>query len=150
MKSLVLFVFFALTAHCLAIDDTPANRAKEADRYLAAVPPSEMLNTMMSSISKSLPEGQRDQVMKMITDYLDINALTAAMKASMVKTFTTDELHAQADYYSSPLGKSIVKKMGPYMADVTTVVQGQMQTAIQKGMADAQKKGAAPGAPAHP
>jgi hypothetical protein len=40
---------------------------------------------------------------------------------AMVKDFTTDELKALADFYSSPVGKSAMQKFGTYTADIIAV-----------------------------
>jgi hypothetical protein len=138
-RNLWIIAFAAFTGTCFALEDTPANRSEEAERYIAATPPQELFADIAVNMAKAMPEGQRKQFIDLMTKNLDIAAVTDAMKESMVKTFTADELKALADFYNSPVGKSAMKKMGPYMADLMPV----MQTEIQKAMTKAQ---AAPGA----
>jgi len=147
MKYLALLAILAATP-CLAIEDTPANREKEADRYLAASPPSEMLNEMVIGASKRMPESQKETFITMMTKNFDIAELTRAMKESMVKVFTADELKALADFHGSAIGKSASKKMNAYMIDMMPVIQTEMKKAYEKTK-EAQAPAAAP-APATP
>ena len=128
--SLLLALLVGVTAppaDAQGIADTPANRQTQADRYLLASPPQDMLANVTKSVTASVPEGpQRDQMLKMLTTGIDINALTQAMKTSLVKHFTADELKAMADFYGSPLGKSATSKMGAYTQDLMPVIQQQM------------------------
>ena len=129
----------AQTARAETIADTPANRQVQADRYLAAAPPKELFENMTKRITASVPEGpQRDQMIKMFTTGLDMDAMSKAMKESLIKHFTAEELKALADFYGSPVGKSAMSKMGDYTADLMPVIQSQMQKAM----------GGAAGAPA--
>ena len=126
----VLLTSAAHYARAEAIADTPENRREQAARYLAAAPPKELMGEMLKNITASMPAAQRDQFSQMFTKSLDIDALTKAMNDSMVKTFTAEELKALADFYSSPVGKSAMGKMGTYMADVMPTIQAQMMKAL--------------------
>ncbi|MGH8045677.1 MAG: DUF2059 domain-containing protein [Chthoniobacterales bacterium] len=146
MKYPLLIVLCGLSLNCLALEDTPENRAKEADRYLSATPPAELFADMTANMAKNMPEGQREQFTTMMTKNLDIAALSEAMKQSMIKVFTADELQALANFYSSKEGKSAMKKFGVYMADVMPVMQSEIQKAFQKSQ-EASKPAAATPAP---
>jgi len=132
MKSIALLFLFSLSAHCFALEDTPANRVREADRYLAAVPPSELFSDMATNMAKTMPEAQRQKFLDVMTRDLDVASVSRAMKDGMVKTFSADELKALADFYSSAEGKSAMKKMGVYMADVMPVIQVEVRKALAK------------------
>jgi hypothetical protein len=49
----------------------------------------------------------------MFTKHFDLDALVAAEKRSLAKTFTVGELKAMIAYRSTPEGKSSMKKMVP-------------------------------------
>lgn len=132
MKKLGLCLFLGLASHCLALEDTPANRTTEAERYMKATPPAEMMADMATNMSQNMPEEQKAKFVETMTKSLDIEAIAKATKASMIKTFTADELKALADFYSSREGKSAMKKMGIYMADLMPVMQVEIQKAMQK------------------
>jgi hypothetical protein len=132
MKPLTLVICLLAASSCFAMEDTPENRAKEAARYLEATPPEAMLADMTANVAKTIPEAQRPQFVKMMTEYFDIAAFKEATKKSAIKVFTADELKALADFYGSPEGQSSVKKMGLYMADMMPVVQAQIMNSMKK------------------
>ena len=126
MRKIVFLTALLLASPCFALDDSPANRAREADRYLAATPPKELITEMVAQIAKAMPTEQRQSFEQGFAKSLDVAALEKAMKNAMVRTFTADELKALADFYSSPIGKSAMKKMGSYMSEVMPTLQGEM------------------------
>jgi hypothetical protein len=125
-----LFVSASLPA--FALEDTPQNREREVSRYLKAMSPEEMMADMTNKVAATLPAEQRDGFIKMMTKYLDMARVTAAVREAMVKSFSADELQALADFYSSPVAKSAMGKMGNYMAEVMPVVMREIQTAAAK------------------
>ena len=83
-------------------------------------------------MAATLPSDQREQFKRMMTENLDIPALSKAMNDAMAKNFTTDELKALADFYGSPIGKSAMQKFGAYMGDLMPVLQAEMIKARAK------------------
>ena len=122
-------VMMLMAASALALDDTPENRAAQADYYLRVVPPQALMNEMTSKLATALPEDQRPTFVTLMSKNFDVNALADLMRASMVKNFTADELKALADFYGSPIGKSAMSKMGQYMADAMPRMIAEMQKA---------------------
>lgn len=119
----------AFTFPALALDDTPENRATQADNYLRAVPPQSLMNDMTQKLSAALPENQRATFIALMTKNLDINAVTDLMRSAMIKTFSADEMKALADFYTSPFGKSAMAKMGNYMAYAMPPLMAELQKA---------------------
>jgi len=60
---------------------------------------------------------------------IHIDALEKITKDAMVKTFTADELNALADFYSSAIGKSAMKKFGSYMSEIMPHIQQELMRA---------------------
>lgn len=112
--------------------DTLENRTREADRYIQTTPPEGLMYDMAEKMSANIPAEQRDIFKAMLTKNFDIGALTAIMRVAMVKHFSADELSALADFYGSPVGRSAISKLGPYMAEVMPAVQAEMVNAMQK------------------
>jgi len=135
--ALALLLPFSLPA--FALEDTPQNRAEQADRYLEAVPPHAMMNDISSKMAETLPEEQRDNFRALMTKHLDIGRVTAAIKAAMVKTFTADELKALADFYGSEVGRSAMAKMGAYMSEVMPATMNEVQSALEKAEGEARQ-----------
>lgn len=150
MKIWVLMLGLMLvTGAVRAGDDSPAARAAQAERYLKAAPPEDMMKDMAEKMSGMVPPAQRETFVAMMTKDLDVPALRASMKDAMVKTFTADELSALADFYSTPLGKSAMKKMGTYMQACMPILSAEMKKAMDKASAAmAAKANATPAATA--
>ena len=117
-----------------AVEDTEANRLKEANRYLTATPPEEMVADMAKNMAKTIPEAKRQEFIDVMTKGLDMESLRKTMVEAMVKHFTVDELKALADFYGSPVGKSAMKKFGPYMAEVMPKFQADVMKAFTQFM----------------
>lgn len=129
---IVLAVTLVTSSVCVLGADTPETRRHEAERYLQANPPKALFEDMADKMAANLPPDQREQFKRMMTSDLDIAALTKAMTDSMVKHFTTEELKALADFYSSPVGKSAMQKFGAYMADIMPAMQAEIIKAQAK------------------
>lgn len=136
MKPTLLFLAFALTVPAFALEDTPANRERMADLYLATTPPRDLVADMATEIAKGIPPEQRTSFTTTMTKNLDLDALTAGMRKSMITHFTADELKALADFYGSAIGRSAMKKFGVYMADAMPLIQVEVGKAIEKTQAE--------------
>jgi hypothetical protein len=128
----VLGLFMTVSVPALALEDTQQNREQEAGRYLQSIPPEQLMADMTNKIAATLPAERREGFVKMMTKHLDMARVTAAMRDGMVKSFSADELHALADFYSSPVAKSAVAKMGNYMAEVMPVIMQEVEAAAAK------------------
>jgi hypothetical protein len=126
MRNALVLVMLSIATAAFALDDTPANRTKEAERYLKATPPEDMMKDMADKMAMNMPPESRTEFKNLMTKHLDMAAVTKAIKDAMIKHFTTDELKALADFYGSPVGKSAMKKFGVYMTDAMPVIQTQI------------------------
>ena len=130
----ITIVLLALTGSAFASDvlsDTPENRAKVVDEYLRAIPVKNLLDDMTEKLAATVPENNREAFKSMLTKHFDLDALVAAEKQSLAKIFTVGELRAMIAYQSTPEGKSSMKKMGAYIADLMPVVQAELVKAVQ-------------------
>jgi len=91
-----------------------------------------MFEDMAEQMAKNMPPNEHAEFKAILMKHLNIEAVTQAMKDSLVKNFTADELKALADFYGSPVGKSAMKKFGTYMADVMPSVQAEILKAQAK------------------
>ena len=142
-KWLAVFLLLGTASAAFALEDTPQNRIQQVDRYLASVPTQELMADMMTKMAKGMPEGQREPFLSMMTQHLDFNAIKKAQRDAMVKIFTAGELGALADFHASPAGKSAMRKMGDYMAELMPVMMTEVmkaQTNIQREMSQPPKQ----------
>ena len=147
MKSLLLLLMLVLAAACTEQNatqtgapgaDNEENRLAAAKEYLKIAPAQDMLKDMTASFAGKLP----DQVQKkfnevMASKDLQDSTYQITLKA-LVKQFTVNELKAMSAFYSSPEGKSIRQKMGPYMSEVMP----QVYQEVAKAMKEAEPKAA--------
>jgi uncharacterized protein YqeY len=129
-----IFVLFSNTA--LAIEDTAENRAKEAERYLAITPLKEQFEDYAKELAKNQPPEKREIFKSIFTKYMDINAIITVQKDALIKTFTADELAYLADTANSQMAKTVEKKMGKFMAEITPDIQAEAMKAIAKANRD--------------
>ena len=123
-----------------SLEDTPENRSAQIDRYFQAQPPEQMLRDMVDKMSARMPDEQRGLFVELMTKQLDVAKLNGAMRESMAKHFTADELRALADFYGSPLGKSAMGKFGNYMADVMPTIQAEIMAAVGRAQSEFQQQ----------
>jgi hypothetical protein len=132
MKPIALALLLTLwTLPGFALEDTPAQREREAERYLLATPPQELMANITNQMAKTMPPEQRKSFQSLLA-LVDIQAVTKLMKQAMVKNFSADELKALADFYGSPVGKSAMKNYGTYMVDVMPGLQEELVKAFAK------------------
>jgi hypothetical protein len=145
----ITVVLLALTGSAFAGDalsDTPENRAKLADEYLKEVPVKDLMDDITERLSATVTENKREEFKSMLTKHFDLDALVAAEKESLAKVFTVGELNAMIQYQSTPEGKSSMKKMGIYMADLMPVIQTELKKAIQAAAQEAKSGSQTPAA----
>ena len=123
VTTFAIVMCFAVTAS-LAQDN--ASREAAADRYLKVVPMSKMLDDTFTEISKQVPEDQRVQFLAQMKAIVRVDVLERIARESMVKTFTTDELNALANFYGSQHGASAMEKFGVYMGQVMPAIQQEI------------------------
>jgi hypothetical protein len=132
-KIFVLIVItFCAWSPVFSATDTPETRRHEAERYLQTNPPKAVFGDMADKMAANLPPDQREQFKRVMTTQPDVAALTKAMTDAMVKSFTTEDLKALADFYGSPVGKSAMQKFGAYMADIMPAMQAEIIKAQAK------------------
>lgn len=117
-----------------AVDDTPENRARAADRYVEVVAPKEILDEMATQMAAAVPDAEKAKFKELLTKHFNYEAFVKSMKDAMVRHFTMAELNALADFYSSEVGKSAMKKMGGYTAEIMPLVQTEILKAQQKAL----------------
>ena len=102
------------------------------DRYMRAVPMSKMLEDTYAEMAKQIPPEQRDSFIAAMRQIVRADVLEKVARSAMLKTFSTDELNALADFYSSKHGASAMAKFGPYMAEVMPPLMQEVQRAVQE------------------
>ena len=117
------------------IPDTPENRQKQAERYLLAIPARTLIEDIATTIATSRGAGpDREKIIHVLIAELDFDAVNKAIKNSLVKVFTAEEIRAMADFYGSPAGKSAMSKTREYMTDLGPALQPELAKAQAKAV----------------
>jgi hypothetical protein len=118
--------------------DTPEARRAAALKYLAAVPTQTMLDDMIASVARQVPEEKRQQFTTLMRKVLRTDALNAITLDLLVKHFTVGEIDALTRFYGSPEGASVMKKFGVYAGDLLPQIQAEVVRAIKEVRAEMQ------------
>jgi len=133
MKRLLIVVaVLCLAINVASAQDTSDERAAAANRYLKVIRMSEMLDDSISEMSKQMPEEKRPAFIRQLKTGVNIDMLESITREVMIKHFTADELNALADFYGSNNGARIMKKFGPFMADVMSIMQTELMHGLQQ------------------
>lgn len=144
----VCFAFLILMAGVPAVRaqsaDTPENRKAAAARYAATFDFNDQMTRSLEAIAQSLPPEKRDEFVRQISSLIDFDEYRRFLMGTLVTLFNTDELNRLADFYGTPEGQSILKKMPQMMSALMPYMQQQMIKAIQRYKDEQMKKRAGP------
>ena len=124
-----------LASACIGIpaqaQDTMDTRQVAMQRYLRAVPMAKVMEDTYAEMAKQVPPEKRTEFIAAMRKVVRVDKIEEIAKRSMLKTFTTDELNALADFYSSKDGASAMKKLGVYMGDIMPPLMQEIERAVQ-------------------
>jgi hypothetical protein len=125
-----------LASACIGIparaQDTMDTRQVAMQRYLRAVPMAKVMEDTYAEMAKQVPPEKRTEFIAAMRKVVRVDKIEEIAKRSMLKTFTTNELNALADFYSSKDGASAMKKFGVYMGDIMPPLMQEIQRAEQE------------------
>jgi hypothetical protein len=101
-----------------ALEDTPANRSREAERLISRDRIEEGMQQAIDHMAQVIPTGLRKNFNDQMIMSIDISALERAMREAMIKRFTADEMQAFADSGASSVGGSLEEKREAYTLEV--------------------------------
>jgi hypothetical protein len=130
MRMLLPIVLFIAALPAMA--DSEQERVAAARCYLEVAQMAKITDDTVNELAKAFSGEQRERFVEFMHNAVRPEVLEQAAMASMVKTFTAEELNALADFFGSPLGRSAMNKFGLYMADIMPVIQQEMFRALQQ------------------
>lgn len=110
-----------------ALEDTAANRQRQAERYEQIMSADSVLDTAVRQIAVVLPPAHREPFYAYAMARIDAAAVRTDVLRSLRDTFTADELKAMADFFGSRLGRSVAQKMQTYRTRVMPEVMTRVQ-----------------------
>ncbi len=132
MTKTIISVVFLIATSFAHSQDTSANRLIAANRYLKVVPMEQMVSETVIELSKQLPAERRQEFIRQMNATIQPGHLENVARKALITHFTTEELTALADFYGSKHGARIMKKFGPYMADVLPSIQAEVQRSLRE------------------
>ena len=114
----IVYLFAPLISSSVA-QDTIGNRLAAAERYAEVFDFEKMLSDTIAAVAQNISPDKRAAYVDYMNRGIDRAKLRNLLVISLVEVFTTDELNALADFYGSPIGRSILKKFPQAMAVFT-------------------------------
>jgi hypothetical protein len=121
-----------VSATCWGLEDTPANRSREADRLISTNRIQEGMHQAIDHIAQILPIGMRKTFKDQMIANIDISTLERAMKEGMIKHFTVEEIQALANFGTSSASGSLVDKHEAYTLEVMRAFGESIEAALAK------------------
>ena len=122
----------AETGQVKSLPDNPENRTAAAERYLKAMPPTDMLQGLATRVAPNLPEKDRAAFVEVMKSPDLEKAASRITMEGLVKNFTVGELNAMTAFYGAPDGQSASKKFGPYMMGIMPQIQQEVKKAMEE------------------
>lgn len=131
-KTILLFLILLISSSSYyGAEDNYKSRIEAAKRYLNVLPPIEsMLEESISSF-KNRMGGDKNLSVEILNN-VDKKKFINMIIQKLVTHFTTKELNALTQFYSSTEGKSIMIKYPQYMVDVQIEVNKELMKAMKK------------------
>ena len=101
------------------LPDTPESRVAAAKTYLELVPVERMAENVARNIMLIIPEDRRELFRKGVSEGLAQAGIEDLMVKIVAKHFSTSEIDAMTEFYGSPEGKAIERKLPGYTADIS-------------------------------
>jgi len=137
MKYIIMLVLSSLiTLSCSnsalsAADRVDKEKEVAIQNYLKVAAVDVMLNDALSDFLKLVPKESKEMVQDTFAT-IDKSKITTSMVKSIRKHFTTAEINTLTRFYSSPEGKTVMKKKEAMQADVLPVLQQEIAIALKK------------------
>jgi len=134
LRSISIALLISSASACIPAlaQDTQETRQVAMQRYLRAVPMAKMMEDTYSEMAKQVPPEKRTEFIGAMRKIVRVDKIEEIAKRAMLKTFTTSELNALADFYSSKDGASAMSKFGAYMGDIMPPLMEEIQRAVQE------------------
>jgi uncharacterized protein len=142
MTRVLIVLAFCLSAVAHpAIAQTPEVLAA-ADRLIAVQNIDATMDDMARAVADTLPGATDPQKRAFITEMTApafLDRYKAAMRLSLTKHLTVEELNALAEFYSKPIASAAMKKMAATTAELMPFIQAEVPSIIARVMKASQK-----------
>lgn len=102
-------------------------------------PVEKMMRDVVEKTTARMP-GEKKEMTQALLNEIRYDTLRTAMIDAMTATFTVEEIEALTQFYSTPEGRSVMKKMSTYMAEVQPVMMKEVRRSMKQVMQARQKE----------
>lgn len=140
VRGLLVVVLTILIANAAAAADTDTleSRRAAAERYMLTTLPLMLLDLEEAAVPRFLEGAERELYRRMMhetfVEMFTKDNQERLLIAPMVRHFTTAEIEAMNAFYTSPIGQSVLRKFGRYMADIQPAIMELVAQAIRRTM----------------
>jgi uncharacterized protein len=140
-KRILFFVVLSLSVALVtnAQDTCPKEKTDAINEYMMVNSIDDLMDQMLAEIIKKIPKENHDVFTKIWESAFDKIEMKRAMSSAMCKNFSIGEIKALTQFYGSPEGKSVMKKMPQYMTELMPYTTAVTQRAIQKAIEELEK-----------
>jgi len=130
---LTLAILMAASFTTLAqTPDTPANRQAAAEQYVNESGLQQVIVESAKIVANGFTPQERSTVLRNYVKYLNKDQIRTAMASAMARRFTLDEIQAIRKFAGSPVGASIMSKLGAYSGDISPAIESASADALGK------------------
>lgn len=132
MLKAISIILLLLTNIAYATDNEDELKLEAAKRYLSITPVESMMADVTNNMAENMLPEQAEDFKSVMLKHFDLVRLEEIMLKGLINHFSLAELNAIADFYGSEIGKSAMKKLGVYSAEVMPAVQFEVKRAFEK------------------
>lgn len=111
--------------------DSLGNRLMAAERYADTFDFKKIIEASIIEAAKNYPKEQRGTFIRSMSQGVDPQRLRSFAVNAMTQVFTLEELNALADFYGSPVGRSMLRKFPKYMGMIAPFINQELSRAAK-------------------
>jgi hypothetical protein len=140
-KRILFFVILLLSVTFVtnAQESCTKEKTDAINEYLMVNSIDDLMDQMLAEIMKKIPKENHDVFTRIWESAFDKTEMKRAISYVMCKNFSIGEIKALTQFYGSPDGKSVMKKMPKYVTEVMPYTTAVTQRAIQKAIEELKK-----------
>lgn len=136
MRGLFIFLLAGVLCANIVFADPLASR-DSARRYATAIPIQEVIDGMLADYVRNVPLQQRRNAANEIRNRLNNEKMLETYIDILVSVYTTEELDALANFYSSPIGVSANSKRWQ-VVDKYWMLRAEVERSVKQAASDLQ------------
>lgn len=133
----LLLLFIPVYAGAAEIDEATMKAARQ---YVEYIDIKEQMRAMMEGMNQMIPEDGMKEFQEKYQSHIDFGMIENACILAAARNFTLEEIQAMNEFFSTPIGQSILSKQGAFNTEVGLVIQQEGMKALSAVMQDMKKQ----------